>query len=68
YTNSLIDNEPDYADYNPIGLRPQRVRAIRRLPGLFFSIPRYFFEDPLYTSVSTQNMRKIYNDINYSEL
>ncbi|KAF4658348.1 hypothetical protein FOL47_008003 [Perkinsus chesapeaki] len=62
YTNSLIDNEPDYADYNPIGLRPQRVRAIRRLPGLFWSIPRYFFEDPLYTSVSTNNMRKIYND------
>ncbi|KAF4712233.1 hypothetical protein FOZ63_019703 [Perkinsus olseni] len=68
YTNSLIDNEPDYANYNPIGLRPQRVRAIRRLPGFFWAIPRYFFEDPLYTSVSTKNMRKIYNDINYSEL
>ncbi|KAF4659697.1 hypothetical protein FOZ61_004555 [Perkinsus olseni] len=68
YKNSFIDNEPDYADYNPVGLRPQRVMAIRRIPGFFWSIPQYFFEDPLYTSCSTKNMQAMYKKLGYSEL
>ena len=65
---TFIDNEPDYMDHNPLGLRPDRKQTHRRLPGLWFSIPRYFEEDPLFTSVSHKNIGDMYRKMGYSAL
>ena len=68
WRNSLIDNEPDWLDNSPAGLRPERKQTHRRMPLLLQSIPMYFEEDPLYTSVSHENMGKLYREMGYSQL
>mmetsp|Transcript_5651 Transcript_5651/g.10818 ORF Transcript_5651/g.10818 Transcript_5651/m.10818 type:complete len:211 (+) Transcript_5651:64-696(+) len=68
YKWCLIDNEPDWADYHPLGYRPNRKQSHRRAYAWFFTVPRYTIEDPLYTSVSHANMEKIYQDIGYTEM
>ena len=64
---TFIDNEPDWADYHPLGIRPERKQSHKRLIGLNQNIPRYFDEDPLYTSALHSNMKKIYRSIGYSK-
>merc|ERR1712085_196249 len=52
YKWAFIDNEPDWADWHPIGYRPNR-KPIHRRPALWvFTVPRYTCEDPLFTSVT----------------
>lgn len=65
---TFIDNEPDYMDHHPLGLRPDRKQTHRRMPGVCFSIPRYFAEDPLSASCSHANIGKLYKDLGYSTL
>mmetsp|Transcript_122753 Transcript_122753/g.199616 ORF Transcript_122753/g.199616 Transcript_122753/m.199616 type:complete len:211 (-) Transcript_122753:213-845(-) len=67
YKWCMIDNEPDWADYHPLGYRPNRKQSHRRAYAWFFSVPRYTIEDPLYTSVSHANMEKIYQEIGYTK-
>jgi len=67
YRWCMIDNEPDWADFHPIGYRPNR-KAIHRRPWMWcFTVPRYAIEDPLYTSVTHENMNRIYEEIGYSK-
>merc|ERR1739845_29501 len=67
YTWCMVDNEPDWLDYHPIGYRPNR-KAIHRRPYLWcLTVPRYTIEDPLYTSVSHENMNAIYEEIGYQK-
>lgn len=68
YRASLIDNEPDWIDYHPLRTRPNRRQGNKRLPGLFFSIPRYVEEDPLYSSVTHEAFGKMYRKIGYSSM
>jgi len=67
YKASFIDNEPDWADYHPLGIRPNRKQIHKRLLGFNLNIPRYFDEDPLYTSTLHSNMKRIYQSIGYSK-
>lgn len=67
YKSSFIDNEPDYADYHPLGIRPNRKQSHKRLWGLNQNIPMYFEEDPMYTSASHANMKNMYQEIGYSK-
>merc|ERR1712050_615257 len=67
YKWCMIDNEPDWADYHPIGYRPNR-KPIHRRPYMWvFTIPRYTCEDPLFTSVTHANMNAIYEEIGYTK-
>mmetsp|Transcript_73206 Transcript_73206/g.145202 ORF Transcript_73206/g.145202 Transcript_73206/m.145202 type:complete len:201 (+) Transcript_73206:63-665(+) len=67
YRWCMIDNEPDWADYHPLGYRPNR-KAIHRRPYMWcFTVPRYAIEDPLFTSVSHANMNAIYEEIGYTK-
>ena len=68
YKATFIDNEPDVADYHPLGIRPNRKQSHRRLPGLNQNIPMYFEEDPNYTSALHSNMKRIYQSIGYSKM
>lgn len=65
---TFIDNEPDWADYHPLGIRPQRKQSHKRLPGLNQNIPRYYDSDPHYTGALHSNMKKIYRSIGYSDM
>jgi len=67
YRWSLIDNEPDWADKHPLGYRPDRKEIHRRAPLWNFTVPRYTCEDPLHTSVSHDNMNRIYEEIGYQK-
>mmetsp|Transcript_54095 Transcript_54095/g.137404 ORF Transcript_54095/g.137404 Transcript_54095/m.137404 type:complete len:214 (+) Transcript_54095:20-661(+) len=67
YKWCMIDNEPDWADYHPIGYRPNRKQIHRRPYMWVFTVPRYTCEDPLYTSVTHENMNRIYEEIGYSK-
>ncbi len=67
YKSTFIDNEPDWADYHPLGIRPNRKQAPKRLFGLNQNIPMYFEEDPLYTSTLHGNMGRMYKSIGYSK-
>eukprot|EP00927_Polykrikos_kofoidii_P052360 TRINITY_DN4615_c0_g1_i1.p1 TRINITY_DN4615_c0_g1~~TRINITY_DN4615_c0_g1_i1.p1 ORF type:complete len:201 (-),score=10.87 TRINITY_DN4615_c0_g1_i1:399-1001(-) len=66
YKWCLIDNEPDYNDNIPSGIRPNRKPIHRRPYMWIFSIPRYNIEDPLYTSCLHANMNEIYEEIGYT--
>jgi len=67
YKWAMIDNEPDWCDYHPLGYRPNR-KPIHRRPWMWcFSVPRYTCEDPLFTSVSHANMCAIYEEIGYTK-
>ena len=68
YKATFIDNEPDYADYHPLGIRPNRQQIHKRLPGLNQNIPMYYEEDPNYTSALHSNMKRIYQSIGYSKM
>ena len=67
YKATFIDNEPDWADYHPLGIRPNRKQSHRRLPGLNQNIPMYYEEDPHYTSALHSNMKRMYQAIGYSK-
>mmetsp|Transcript_38257 Transcript_38257/g.67470 ORF Transcript_38257/g.67470 Transcript_38257/m.67470 type:complete len:211 (+) Transcript_38257:64-696(+) len=67
YKWCMIDNEPDWADYHPLGYRPNRKQIHRRHYAFTFSVPRYTIEDPLFTSISHANMEKIYQEIGYTK-
>ena len=67
YKATFIDNEPDWADYHPLGIRPNRKQSHKRLPGLNQNIPMYMDQDPLYTSALHSNMKRIYQSIGYSK-
>eukprot|EP00929_Paragymnodinium_shiwhaense_P051195 TRINITY_DN2577_c0_g1_i6.p2 TRINITY_DN2577_c0_g1~~TRINITY_DN2577_c0_g1_i6.p2 ORF type:complete len:200 (+),score=31.37 TRINITY_DN2577_c0_g1_i6:98-697(+) len=67
YKWCFIDNEPDYSDYHPLGYRPNRKQIHRRCWLWVFSVPRYTCQDPLFTSVSHENMERIYRDIGYTK-
>jgi len=65
YKWAFIDNEPDWADWHPIGYRPNR-KPIHRRPALWvFTVPRYTCEDPLFTSVTHENMNRMYEEMGY---
>mmetsp|Transcript_70978 Transcript_70978/g.161232 ORF Transcript_70978/g.161232 Transcript_70978/m.161232 type:complete len:211 (-) Transcript_70978:99-731(-) len=67
YKWCMIDNEPDWADYHPLGYRPNR-KPIHRRPYMWcFTVPRYTCEDPLFTSVTHANMNAIYEEIGYTK-
>lgn len=68
YKATYIDNEPDYADYHPLGIRPNRKQSHKRLPGLNQNIPIYMEKDPLYTSALHDNMKHMYQEIGYSKM
>ncbi|CAE7498133.1 Cluap1 [Symbiodinium pilosum] len=67
YKACLIDNEPDWADYHPLGYRPNRKQSNRRPYMWILTIPRYTMEDPLYTSVTHENMNRIYEEVGYTK-
>ena len=67
YKWCLIDNEPDYSDIHPLKYRPDRKQIHRRCWMWMFSVPRYTIEDPLYTSVTHENMERIYQDCGYTK-
>ena len=67
YKNTFIDNEPDWADYHPLGIRPTRKQSHKRLYGLNQNIPLYFEQDPNYTSALHSNMKRMYQAIGYSK-
>lgn len=67
YRWALIDNEPDWADKHPLGYRPNRQQSIRRPYLWMFTVPRYAIEDPLFTSVTHENMNRIYEEIGYTK-
>lgn len=67
YKFAFIDNEPDYSDIHPLGYRPNRHQSHKRPWCWVFSIPRYTCEDPMYTSVSHENMNKIYVEAGYTK-
>mmetsp|Transcript_114084 Transcript_114084/g.207506 ORF Transcript_114084/g.207506 Transcript_114084/m.207506 type:complete len:215 (-) Transcript_114084:177-821(-) len=67
YKWCMIDNEPDWADYHPLGYRPNRKQIHRRHYMWCFTVPRYTIEDPLYTSVTHANMESIYQKIGYTK-
>uniref|UniRef100_A0A7S1AZJ2 Uncharacterized protein n=1 Tax=Noctiluca scintillans TaxID=2966 RepID=A0A7S1AZJ2_NOCSC len=68
YRWAMIDNEPDWVDNHPLGYRPNRKHIHRRPYAWCFSVPRYTIEDPLFTSVSHENMCRIYDEIGYKKL
>jgi len=67
YRWTMIDNEPDWIDEHPLGYRPQGLQTWgkRCLLGWQFTIPMYRFEDPLATSVTHKNFKKIYEECGY---
>merc|ERR1712150_279673 len=65
YKWCMIDNEPDYANYHPLGYRPTRKMAHKRPFMWCLTVPRYAIEDPLFTSVSFENMNRMYEEIGY---
>lgn len=65
YKWCVIDNEPDWADFHPLGYRPNRKQIHRREYMWIFTVPRYTCEDPLYTSVTHENMNRIYENAGY---
>eukprot|EP00931_Biecheleriopsis_adriatica_P035791 TRINITY_DN2061_c0_g1_i3.p1 TRINITY_DN2061_c0_g1~~TRINITY_DN2061_c0_g1_i3.p1 ORF type:complete len:201 (-),score=35.41 TRINITY_DN2061_c0_g1_i3:74-676(-) len=65
YRWAFIDNEPDWADHHPLGYRPNRKQCHRRPYIWCLTVPRYNIEDPLYTSVSHENMNRIYEEVGY---
>mmetsp|Transcript_11924 Transcript_11924/g.17979 ORF Transcript_11924/g.17979 Transcript_11924/m.17979 type:complete len:216 (+) Transcript_11924:63-710(+) len=67
YKHAFIDNEPDYADYHPLGYRPTRKASHKRPPMWVFSINRYTIQDPLFTSCTHANMNRIYEEIGYQK-
>merc|ERR1719159_1098531 len=67
YKWCMIDNEADWADYHPIGYRPNRKQIHRRPWTWCYTIPRYLCQDPLVTSVTHENMTKIYEEIGYAK-
>jgi hypothetical protein len=68
YKASYIDNEPDLTNYHPLGIRPNRKLAHKRLPAMNYSIPMYFEQDPHYTGALHSNISKMYKQIGYSKL
>jgi len=67
YRWCMIDNEPDWADFHPAGYRPNRKCHFKRPYLWCFTVPRYAIEDPLFTSVTHENMNRIYEDMGYSK-
>lgn len=65
YRWAFIDNEPDWIDHHPLGYRPHRVQYHRRPWWQVFTVPRYWIEDPLFTSTLHANFKKIYEDVGY---
>ncbi|CAE8590457.1 unnamed protein product [Polarella glacialis] len=65
YRWCMIDNEPDWIDNHPLGYRPNRKQCHRRPYMWIFTVPRYSIEDPLYTSVTFENMNRIYEEVGY---
>eukprot|EP00933_Yihiella_yeosuensis_P009482 TRINITY_DN1153_c0_g1_i5.p1 TRINITY_DN1153_c0_g1~~TRINITY_DN1153_c0_g1_i5.p1 ORF type:complete len:202 (-),score=36.59 TRINITY_DN1153_c0_g1_i5:96-701(-) len=64
---AFIDNEPDWADKHPLGYRPNRKPCHRRPYMWVLTVPRYTCQDPLFTSVTHENMCKIYEEIGYTK-
>ncbi|CAK0903947.1 unnamed protein product [Prorocentrum cordatum] len=67
YKWCMIDNEPDWGDFHPLGYRPNRSQIHRRPWMWCFSINRYLCEDPLYTSCTHDNMTRMYQEIGYEK-
>jgi len=67
YKFAFIDNEPDWADKHPLGYRPDRKQCHRRPYMFVFTISRYTAQDPLYSSVTHENMERIYQEIGYTK-
>jgi len=67
YRWTMIDNEPDWIDEHPLGYRPQgqQTWGHRCFLGWQFTVPMYRFEDPLATSVTHKNFKKIYEECGY---
>ena len=63
----MIDNEPDWSNTRLIGYLPYRKAIHRRSYMWCFTVPRYSCQDPLVTSVSHEDMNRIYKDIGYWE-
>merc|ERR1712107_596000 len=67
YKWCMIDNEPDWNDKHPLGYRPNR-KQIHRRPWMWcFTVPRYNIQDPLYTTVTHENMNRMYEEIGYQK-
>eukprot|EP00933_Yihiella_yeosuensis_P009481 TRINITY_DN1153_c0_g1_i4.p1 TRINITY_DN1153_c0_g1~~TRINITY_DN1153_c0_g1_i4.p1 ORF type:complete len:203 (-),score=35.15 TRINITY_DN1153_c0_g1_i4:351-959(-) len=64
---AFIDNEPDWADKHPLGYRPNRKPCHRRPYMWVLTVPRYTCQDPLFTSVTHENMNRIYEEIGYTK-
>jgi hypothetical protein len=62
FRNSLIDNEPDWINEHPWGLRPNRILSKKRLWWLF-SAP-YHFIRPLDLK-TTYKARQKYHEVSY---
>mmetsp|Transcript_59513 Transcript_59513/g.110164 ORF Transcript_59513/g.110164 Transcript_59513/m.110164 type:complete len:215 (-) Transcript_59513:96-740(-) len=67
YRWALIDNEPDWADINPLGVRPNRKQCYARPYAWIFTCARYQCQDPLYTSCTHENMNRMYKEIGYAK-
>lgn len=69
YRWTVIDNEPDYLDKHPLGLRPNRIQAISKAGPwhCIYSHDMYPADDPLFTSCSHENMKRIYNEVGYTK-
>merc|ERR1712226_1372263 len=67
YKHCMIDNEPDYNNDHPLGYRPNRKLSHKRPFMWCFTVPRYSMEDPLFTSVTHENMKRIYAEIGYTK-
>mmetsp|Transcript_25384 Transcript_25384/g.55833 ORF Transcript_25384/g.55833 Transcript_25384/m.55833 type:complete len:204 (-) Transcript_25384:68-679(-) len=67
YRHSFIDNEPDWVDNHPLGYRVNRVQMHKKVPGWSFGVYDYVCEDPLYTSITFENMTKIYEGVGYTK-
>jgi hypothetical protein len=70
YRWQFIDNEPDYADAHPGGLRPYRQQSPYMCYSFGISMPfgRYTTDDPMYTTVSHKNMCDIYAKAGYAHV
>ncbi|CAD2099866.1 conserved Plasmodium protein, unknown function [Plasmodium vinckei lentum] len=64
FKSSLIDNEPDYQEVDPLSFRPKRTLFYGRFP-FFFEIPKYNVDDPYHEKNSHKYMQEYYKNIGY---
>ncbi|CXI88103.1 conserved Plasmodium protein, unknown function [Plasmodium berghei] len=64
FKSSIIDNEPDYQEVDPLSFRPKRTSFYARFP-FFFEIPKYNVDNPHYEKNSHTYMQEYYESIGY---